>query len=352
MPRRARMTRARRSVTMDSWSAQQLKMMQAGGNDALNAFVSVRVTRPNAACPAEPRSALSAACVLNTAIRRAKGDGPARQVQLQRRRRVSRQDQGGGGGQALDRAAGARACRAVLPRRALFFGRSAGFSSCADCGRRRPLPVLARARQVTKESHAAPHVSRSASAANQMQSAGGFEESWGWGDSQQQQQQQQQQGASLLCCCVRAPRRSIRAHTRVGSRFAPACNAPGRPMRHAHSANEMPSGGAGGYTMDQLNTSAAGKDVFFARKMQENASRCATLSVGGSVCVVSMCVATRSHAVCLPATAHAPQARRPAAQPRWQVRRLRLRASPGARAGRRRRRRRRRQQPGAHRRIG
>jgi ADP-ribosylation factor GTPase-activating protein 1 len=44
---------------MDSWSAQQLKMMQAGGNDALNAFVSVRVTRPNAACPAEPRSALS-----------------------------------------------------------------------------------------------------------------------------------------------------------------------------------------------------------------------------------------------------------------------------------------------------
>jgi hypothetical protein len=34
----------RRSVTMDSWSAQQLKMMQAGGNDALNSFVAVRCT--------------------------------------------------------------------------------------------------------------------------------------------------------------------------------------------------------------------------------------------------------------------------------------------------------------------
>jgi hypothetical protein len=27
---------------MDSWSAQQLKMMQAGGNDALNSFMAVR----------------------------------------------------------------------------------------------------------------------------------------------------------------------------------------------------------------------------------------------------------------------------------------------------------------------
>lgn len=31
-----------RSVTMDSWSPQQLKMMQAGGNDALNTFLAVR----------------------------------------------------------------------------------------------------------------------------------------------------------------------------------------------------------------------------------------------------------------------------------------------------------------------
>lgn len=30
---------------MDSWSPQQLKMMQAGGNDGLNKFVAVRGTR-------------------------------------------------------------------------------------------------------------------------------------------------------------------------------------------------------------------------------------------------------------------------------------------------------------------
>ena len=33
-----------RSVTMDSWSPQQLKMMRAGGNDALNGFLQARVT--------------------------------------------------------------------------------------------------------------------------------------------------------------------------------------------------------------------------------------------------------------------------------------------------------------------
>lgn len=41
-----------RSVTMDSWSPQQLKMMQAGGNDGLNSFVAVRVWDPRLA----PRS--------------------------------------------------------------------------------------------------------------------------------------------------------------------------------------------------------------------------------------------------------------------------------------------------------
>ena len=30
-------------MTMDSWSPQQLKMMQAGGNDALNRFLAVRM---------------------------------------------------------------------------------------------------------------------------------------------------------------------------------------------------------------------------------------------------------------------------------------------------------------------
>ena len=46
-------------------------------------------------------------------------------------------------------------------------------------------------------------------------------------------------------------------------------------MRNAHSAQDLPSaGGSGGaYTIEQLNASAAGKDQFFARKMQENASR-------------------------------------------------------------------------------
>lgn len=40
-----------RSVTMDSWSPQQLKMMQSGGNDALNRFLAVRfVDAP--CCPA------------------------------------------------------------------------------------------------------------------------------------------------------------------------------------------------------------------------------------------------------------------------------------------------------------
>jgi hypothetical protein len=53
-------------------------------------------------------------------------------------------------------------------------------------------------------------------------------------------------------------------------------------MRNAHSAQDLPSGGAGGYTIDQLNHSASGKDVFFARKMQENASRCGGAAAASS----------------------------------------------------------------------
>ena len=33
------MQRTCRSVTMDAWSSEQLKRMQLGGNDALNAFL-------------------------------------------------------------------------------------------------------------------------------------------------------------------------------------------------------------------------------------------------------------------------------------------------------------------------
>ena len=40
-----------RSVTMDSWSPQQLKMMQSGGNDALNRFLAVRSAHAFAALP-------------------------------------------------------------------------------------------------------------------------------------------------------------------------------------------------------------------------------------------------------------------------------------------------------------
>ena len=46
----------RRSVTMDSWSPQQLKMMQSGGNDALNRFLTVRSAH---ACAALPHAACS-----------------------------------------------------------------------------------------------------------------------------------------------------------------------------------------------------------------------------------------------------------------------------------------------------
>ncbi len=48
-------------------------------------------------------------------------------------------------------------------------------------------------------------------------------------------------------------------------------------MRHTHSGQDIGGGGASGggnYTIEQLNQSAAGKDAFFARKMQENAMRC------------------------------------------------------------------------------
>ena len=47
-------------------------------------------------------------------------------------------------------------------------------------------------------------------------------------------------------------------------------------MRHAHSAQDVgaPGGSGGAYTVGQLNASAAGKDAYFARKLQENAMRC------------------------------------------------------------------------------
>ena len=41
---------------MDSWSPQQLKMMQSGGNDALNRFLAVRSAH---ACAALPHAACS-----------------------------------------------------------------------------------------------------------------------------------------------------------------------------------------------------------------------------------------------------------------------------------------------------
>lgn len=42
-------------------------------------------------------------------------------------------------------------------------------------------------------------------------------------------------------------------------------------MRQSHSAQSM--GGGGNYTVEQLNSSALGKDAFFARKMHENAMK-------------------------------------------------------------------------------
>ena len=65
--------------------------------------------------------------------------------------------------------------------------------------------------------------------------------------------------------------RSAKAHTL----FPAAAVRPS--LRATHSAAELGGGGGGGgsnYSIDQLNASAAGKDQFFARKMQENASRC------------------------------------------------------------------------------
>jgi hypothetical protein len=41
---------------MDSWSPQQLKMMQSGGNDALNRFLAVRCTHACAVLPRAPCS--------------------------------------------------------------------------------------------------------------------------------------------------------------------------------------------------------------------------------------------------------------------------------------------------------
>ena len=56
---------------MDSWSAQQLKMMQAGGNDGLNKFVAVR--ERDAAAP-RARARADASRTWRAAIRRPEGD--------------------------------------------------------------------------------------------------------------------------------------------------------------------------------------------------------------------------------------------------------------------------------------
>ena len=100
----------------------------------------------------------------------------------------------------------------------------------------------------------------------------------------------------------------------------------GRPggaqgLRHSHSAQDVGGGPAGGgaYTVGQLNASAAGKDAFFARKLQENAMRC-----GRRV---------SPHMLCSWADPSALQAGSFATQPGWKVRGLWLRAQRRAAAG-------------------
>jgi hypothetical protein len=98
----------------------------------------------------------------------------------------------------------------------------------------------------------------SAPSAKPLRSAGSFEGSWGWDDSSAAQQQQH--GACYLLGSAGA---TSKAHA------PPAGERPS--LRSTHSAADLGSGG--NYTVDQLNASAAGKDQFFARKLQENASR-------------------------------------------------------------------------------
>ena len=79
-----------RSVTMDSWSPQQLKMMQAGGNDALNSFMAVR---DPPGLPARfvwllPHflAYVSNLPAAPAAIRHSQGDRAQSEIQLSRRR--------------------------------------------------------------------------------------------------------------------------------------------------------------------------------------------------------------------------------------------------------------------------
>ena len=117
--------------------------------------------------------------------------------------------------------------------------------------------------QVEKEALGAPASRQAAPPSKPMRSAGSFEGSWGWDDSPAQQQQQQQgvllRYLAALRPCLLTPCPAVAA----------------RPsLRATHSAAELGGGGSGGnYSIEQLNASAAGKDQFFARKMQENASR-------------------------------------------------------------------------------
>lgn len=135
------------------------------------------------------------------------------------------------------------------------------------CGRSQQSPRRAGAwpdapAQVEKESVGSRQAS--APAAKPMRSAGSFEGSWGWDDSSAAQQQQQH-GAS----------RGFARQARQSKAHAPPAGE--RPsLRSTHSAADLGSGG--NYTIDQLNASAAGKDQFFARKLQENASRYAQIA--------------------------------------------------------------------------
>jgi hypothetical protein len=182
----------RRSVTMDSWSPQQLKMMQAGGNDGLNKFVAVRVGAARRQAAADPVCAGAQQYgVSKETDPRMKYNTRAAAVYRDKIKAVSE----GRPWTAPPVRAGDRSGRFAAPARG------------ADA------PA-----QVEKESVGSRQAS--APSAKPLRSAGSFEGSWGWDDSSAAQQQQQHGACYLLCrrakqssrpACRRAPVAALHA---------------------------------------------------------------------------------------------------------------------------------------------